>query len=102
MIWIPKSAGHSFSSAKKFGEARFVFEDSRDLFNPELLLERARGILQNSNPADFILLSGPQLMNIAVVFAFQERHGQVNLLLFQPRTDDYCVRVLTTKEVKCG
>lgn len=93
-VWIPKSASHDFDNAASFGQLVIIYDDSRDLFNPDRLLERAREALKNSSPDDCVLLSGPAMMSIAVYQAFKEKHGHVNVLLFQPRSNDYCKRIV--------
>ena len=88
-VWIPKSAGHDFTAADRYGSVQFVYTDSQHLFNPERLLEAARDRMAQSTAKDYFLPSGPQLMNIMAFIALLERHGVVRLLLFDARTDVY-------------
>lgn len=88
-VWIPKSAGHDFTAAGQYGVIKFIFEDSQDLFNPDRLREIARQAIQNAEPTDYLLPSGPQIMNIMVFMALLERNKYVRLLLFNAKDNAY-------------
>jgi len=94
IVWIPKDASHDYTEAAAYGTLQFVFEGTQDMFNPNRLQERARQILVDSAPEDFLLLAGPQIMNIVVYQALLEKHGQVKLLMFHARDNGYQSRLI--------
>lgn len=97
-VWIPKSAGHAFGEAENYGTLQFIFDDSTEIFNPERLGELAKERLRDWSPEDWLLLSGPALMN-GIVFAVvakkarEHQKAPVKLLLFHSKTDRYLERV---------
>jgi len=94
IIWIPKNASHDYEAASAFGTRRFIFEDTQDMFNPDRLLERARLVLAKSAAEDFLMLAGPQIMNIVAYQVLLEKHGQVRLLMFHARDNGYRERLI--------
>jgi len=92
-VWIPKSAGHSFAAAEVFGEIRIIFDDSSEIFNPQRLREVAAEKLREFERGDWLLLSGPALMNAIVFQLILAEDGHVKLLLFHSKTSKYLERV---------
>lgn len=98
-VWIPKSAGHNFSAAGRFGNVRFIFSSSDSHFNPDLIEWRALSVLDEFDPdSDYLLFSGPALLNAIVFHKLVEKHGTIKLLLFHSRENKYLERIYDRRE----
>lgn len=92
-VWISKKAGHDFESARQFGELRVIFETSLSLFNPDQLEEHAVAVLKDWKPGDWLLFSGPILMNVIAFNVLAQRLGEVPILLFNAMDQRYLKRI---------
>jgi len=91
-VWIPKSAGHSLEPAKLFGDLVVMFNEWTTPFNPALLKEEVQKKLATFEDGDFLLLSGPVLLNVIVVHEILMRYGRVSALLYHSRDGVYLKR----------
>jgi hypothetical protein len=80
------------SAAEEFGEVRYIFADSREMFCPEALADMAREVLAEATAADYLLLAGPQIMNIVVFDVLRAKLGHVQLLMFHARDNNYRIK----------
>lgn len=91
-VWIPKNAGHSFESAKRFGEIEFIFDKNTSNYNPDTLYAIASERLLGFSEGDFLLFSGPPIVNAIAFHILMERVPKLTLLLYFPPENTYLVR----------
>ena len=89
-VWVPKESGHDFSSAKKYGEIMVVVPTDQSPFNIDALREHFRKAFLHASPKDYVIPSGPALVNI-IMFDEWPFKG-MNVLMFHARTKEYVYR----------
>ena len=82
-VYIVNNSGHDFSNAKRFGELIIMSEGVVDKFNITKMLRLFQKHLKISKSEDYILCSGPSVMNAIACADFASRHGCLNLLLWR-------------------
>jgi len=92
-VFILNDSGHDFSPAKEFGELIVLSENTVQKYNLTEMLRLFSPIIEDSTPEDFILQSGPAIMNSVACAAFAAKHGMLNLLIWKAdkRNGDYYV-----------
>jgi len=87
-VWIVHDGGHDFSDATKFGEVSFIFKQRYYPFGDIKLLEQ----VFDDTPVqaeDYLILSGPVVLNAVCAALWLERFGYINLLMFNAKTGSY-------------
>ena len=100
-VFIINSGTHDYSAAQKFGKLIVL---SKGYFNRHDVGKIARQfavILNQSNPDDYLLVSGSTIMNSVASAIFAHTHGVLNLLIFKklPDKDFYVERHLEMSEL---
>ncbi len=88
-VFIVNKGDHNYDAAKEFGELVIVSEGSIDKYEPAKIAEEFDKILVNSEPGDYILLSGLALVNAIATGLMVDMHGKVNFLLYHQRKRIY-------------
>ena len=86
-VYIVNNSGHDFSDAERFGELVIMSEGIIDKFNVTSMLRIFQMYLKTSTKEDFILQSGPSIMNAVACAAFAARHQCINLLIWRYEQD---------------
>lgn len=82
-VWVVNRSSHDFSSAEKFGCLRFLSEGLLRKRNVTQMMRVFEAALSDSSPSDFILPTSLTVMSIVAALAFAQKHGKVNLLLYE-------------------
>lgn len=86
-IFIVNKSGHNFSPALEFGD-KLIYLTEGDI--PRGKTNKAyRTIcrrLENSEPTDYLLLSGLSIINTIAGAVFARKHGRLNLLIYKKKT----------------
>jgi len=99
-VFIVNDSGHDFSAAERYGDLVTMSEGPLDKFNLTAMRRVFDQFLQASNPGDFILHSGPGVMNALACSIFASLHGRLNLLLYRADSkagDHYVARKLVLR-----
>lgn len=83
MVYIVHNSGQDFSPAKAFGTLVTIHKGKIDKLAVRVLMERTREVLHKSEPGDWLIPSGPTILNILAASYLAYRHGEVNLLLWR-------------------
>ena len=86
-VFIVNNSGHDYSDAKRFGELIIMSEGVIDKFNVTSMLRTFKKHLNTSTKNDFILQSGPSIMNAVACAEFATNHSCLNLLIWRYEQD---------------
>lgn len=81
-VFIINNSGHNFSRALPYGTPVFVTQDRVPKFNLTTMLRTFKEAFADSTPDDYILITGPLVMNVIAGAYFAHKHGRLNLLLY--------------------
>ena len=93
-VWIVSDSGHDYSTAKKFGEVSFLYNDKINVFASDKLVKELCAKLQNSNKNDCVLPSGNSLATCLTFSILMSKHSMVNMLIYSFRNQMYEVRTI--------
>ena len=92
-LW--EDSKYDISKAKEFGEIVYALEGcTRNPFDTESIIGHCRNLMQELKPYDYIGLTGNQVY-VAILTALAFEECELNLLLFDARTNEYRERKLT-------
>jgi len=97
-VFIVNDSGHDYSAAEKFGELVPLSTGTVNKYHLTKMLRTFEPLMKDSSPDDYILQSGPSVMNCIACAYFASVHGQLNLLIFRLEGNGkqrYVVRRLT-------
>ena len=80
---VSDASGHDMSPAEKNGDLVVLSKGSVDKYNTSYMVRIFTPILDESKAEDFILVSGPTVMNTVACGIFAAKHGRLNLLLWR-------------------
>lgn len=88
-VWVVNYAGHDFSSALSWGEIRPLTHGYVSLESLDRLKYIFVEATKDSSPEDWLLLSGLMVLNSLASLIMWHRHGRVNLLIHDRKTEGY-------------
>jgi hypothetical protein len=93
-IYIVNKGCHDYSSAEEYGTLVFLSRDMYSRFSTGKIFRVFREIMRDSDPEDFILISGLSVMSSIACAIFSAKHQRVNLLLYNsgPQMEDHYVK----------
>ena len=86
-VYIVNDSGHDYSDAERFGELVVLSEGMVNKFSVTHMRRVLEQGLADSEPGDYILHSGPNVMNSVAAAIFAAKHGRINLLIFQTKAN---------------
>ncbi|MBT7188306.1 hypothetical protein HN911_13380 [Candidatus Bathyarchaeota archaeon] len=86
-VFIINSSGHDFSKAEKFGELVVMTEGTVNKYSITSMARNFQPFIEESQPDDFLLQSGPVVLSMIAASMFAEKHGILNLLLWRSEED---------------
>ena len=81
-VYIINKGCHDYSAATKFGELKYLSYEDMDRFATGKMYRIFMKGLKDSQPEDFILVSGMTIMSVVAASIFASKHNRVNLLLY--------------------
>lgn len=88
--------------AEKFGQIIYLTESSYNRFSTGKMYRAFKKSLKDSDPEDFLLISGLTIMSCIACGMFAAKHKRLNLLLYNsgPNVDEgYVKRVIILEEL---
>ncbi len=82
-VFVVNKSSHDFSAAEKYGRLRYLSEGIESRYAISKIYRMFAIALRNSNPDDYILVTGLTSMNIVACSCFAYMHGRLNLLLYK-------------------
>lgn len=104
-VFIINDAGHNYFDAERYGDIVVMTSGLIDKFAVTAMLRIFKGYLSTSAPSDFLLISGPTVMNAIACAEFAALHNRLNILTwkFEKDGNDRYIHhrlVLDNKEIK--
>lgn len=101
-VYIVNKSGHDFSSARHFGSLVYLTEGEKDPFQVTKMYRQMAAILVDSQRDDYLLVSGLTVMNCIASSVLARKHGIVNWLLYDNRSESYKVRTIDVDSLLRG
>lgn len=98
-VYVVNFSEQDFSPAEKWGNIQYITRGrGLNVFDIEGLLMICKEALLDSTPEDWLIISGPSILNIVVSSIMLTRHNRVNFLLFDAKARDYEPKTMTTNQ----
>ena len=81
-VFVVNDSGHDLANAKEFGDIVVISSNSISKTHIHEMNRLIMPYIDNSSPRDYILQSGPAVMNMVISAAFAAKHKRLNLLLW--------------------
>lgn len=94
-VFVTNKIRLPYEKAEKFGTVRYITGGFVNLNEVQNLSHMINKELFDSTPNDFLLLSGSNLVCVMVGFLWLRKHGRVNILHWDARTEEYSVIPMT-------
>jgi hypothetical protein len=103
-VFILNNNLHNYDKAKRFGELVNVTQGRLPIFKTDTVLNMVSFGLKNFTKDDYLLVSGPVLLNILATTILYEKFDNFKLLIFDAKKQDYVVRHITKENIRaiCG
>lgn len=93
-VYIPNNSGHDFSDAESYGELVFVTEGLVSKFNINQMYRKAADSMEDSDPEDYVLITGLSQITGICIAVFAYLHGRINLLIYDAKEEEYISRTV--------
>lgn len=99
-VFVPNLSAHDHTDAERYGELVFVTKGLLPKHATSNMHRFWMEALRDSQPTDYILLTGPTTLCVIGAAIFGALHGRLNLLIW--RTDRYFSREIIFNELMEG
>jgi len=83
-VYVINRSGHDYSYAEKFGQLVYLSKGSMDKYKVSKIARLFAERLADSQPNDYILVTGLTVMSMIAAAMFAHKHGRLNLLIHRP------------------
>ena len=97
-VLVVNKSSHDFSDAKRFGEVVFLTEGRLPKYQVAQMIRLFNPAIEASASDDYILVTGLTVAVASLCCLFVLKHGRLNLLIHEPKTNRYLERVVNFKE----
>ena len=97
-VFIINDSGHDFREAEVFGKLTTLTRGLVRKLHVTEMYRMMEPLLAESSPEDYLLQSGPTVLNMVAASIFAAKHGVLNLLIWD--TNRYVTRTLVLKAQK--
>jgi len=102
-VYVINYSDQDMSPAERFGDLIYLTEGRGiNIFNTDLLLSEIKPKLEDINEEDFLLLSGPPVLNILASALVWFKYGRVNVLIFDAKSRNYQPQTITEHQLIIG
>ena len=98
-VFIVNKGYHDFSPAEAFGEIVYISEDPAGIssFKTSSMARLFQPYIDNSKETDYILVTALTVMVAVLSGMFANRHGRLNLLIYNPTDRKYEAREIVMR-----
>lgn len=93
-VFVVNRSSHDYSAAKDYGRLTYLSDGLVNRYKTNNIHRKFKKILENVSPDDYLLVTSLPELNIVATGIIVTKHGKINLLIFQPKTNDYTVRTV--------
>ena len=97
-VFVVNKSCHDFSKAESYGKIIFLTTGSVNRYATSAMFREFEKELKNSNPDDYILVSGMTIMSTIAGAMFARKHKRLNLLVWKSRDKDYEEKIINMKD----
>lgn len=87
-VFVVNATGHPYGAAEEYGELHYLTGGFVSFDDIPKLIGTVGAFISNASPEDYILISGPPLLNMLVMQIWFAYHARINLLQWNG-TDRY-------------
>lgn len=95
-VYIINSMNHNFAAATQYGELEYVTSGNLPIFKTDIVVNKLDEGLKNFTSEDYLLLSGPAIINIYATHILARRLDSFKMLIFDAKEQSYKVRHFNT------
>jgi hypothetical protein len=92
-VYVLNLEDQDVEHAKTFGRLRVIYRGRINPFKTDGIIRHLHDVLAESNPGDWILPTGANVLGIVASIEMIRRHKRLNLLLWHARERKYIPRV---------
>lgn len=93
---------HDYGPAAKWGAIRPITEGNFSIYKTHRILEEVIAGISDSQPTDYLALSGAAIICSIAVSVWLTMHGTCQILIFHPATNSYQRRSISWDEIRKG
>ena len=98
-VYVINKAAHDFSAAKSYGKLVYLSQEAMPRYGPNNIFRRFYPILRKSQPEDYILITGLNVMNVVACGIMVLLHHRLKLLIHKADNNTYKERILSFETV---
>lgn len=91
-VFVANRGYHNYSAAERYGVLVPVTEYKVNIKSTDTLIGQIHEVLSHASSDDYLLVSGPAIVNVLCVGAWLARFGSVNLIFYDTLDGDYISR----------
>ena len=93
-VYVVNNANHDYSKAEQYGELMYVTRGKLPIFKTSTVRAMLEKGLVKFAKDDYLLISGPAIVNIMAATLLYNKFDTVKFLIFDAKQQDYVVRHL--------
>ena len=100
-VFVVNRGCHNYENALRFGDIEYLSEGSVNPYTTGVIYRNFWPKLKDSNPEDYILITGLSVMSSIACGIFARLHGKLNLLIYKAMRGgggDYMERTVIISE----
>ena len=91
-VYVVNNANHDYSKAEQYGELMYVTRGKLPIFKTSTVRAMLEKGLVKFTKDDYLLISGPAIVNIIAATILYNKFDTVKFLVFDAKQQDYVVR----------
>ena len=93
-VFITGLGAHNYEPAKEYGDLHIILSGAVDLSDFDAMYEKIKSALQNSDPKDYILMSGAPIISVLCVLLMLRKHNECHVLQWDGVLREYISHTL--------
>ena len=93
-VYVVNNTNHDYSKAKQYGELVYITKGKLPIFKTNTVRAMLEKGLVKFTKDDYLLISGPAIVNIMAATLLFNKFDTVKFLVFDAKQQDYVVRHL--------
>lgn len=94
VVYVMNKSAHDYTAAKSYGKLVYLTDKQVNRFATTNMHRHLIRALEHSDPEDYLLLTALTVLNVIAACIFAQKHKQLNLLIYQAKSNTYIARRL--------